>query len=257
MLNYLENIVGTENFEAFAQAYIQEFKYKTVTTGAFRDLFVKFITQRLTVKDTPVQTSNSSAKKKGKKKGKNSNNKTTTSPADDTAQAAADGNKEILKQLESLNWDELFFTVGDLTYVPDFANSLSQAAELLASEWNEYAEDETFKFDKSVSTDISNWSSQQITIFLEELLDNDSIPLPVLEKLDELYRFTDRGNAEIKLRWQTLALKSNASWIVPHVISFITSQGRMKFVRPLYRALSSSAVGGRIAATTFEQNKQM
>ena len=54
-----------------------------------------------------------------------------------------------------------------------------------------------------------------------------------------------------------LALKSNASFILPHVITFVTSQGRMKYVRPLYRALLESSIGSKQARETFEANKGM
>jgi leukotriene-A4 hydrolase len=58
-------------------------------------------------------------------------------------------------------------------------------------------------------------------------------------------------------RWQSLCLESDAPWIVPHVINFVKSQGRMKFVRPLYRALHQSAVGTGIARSTFIENNEM
>ena len=50
---------------------------------------------------------------------------------------------------------------------------------------------------------------------------------------------------------------SEAEWIVPHVITFVKSQGRMKFVRPLYRALYKSAVGSSIAKRTFIELNEM
>jgi len=162
----------------------------------------------------------------------------------------------VREDVKELNWKELFLTKGDLTFIPDFANSLSAAAEVLASEWNELAVDETFQFAASAQ-DMVGWSSQQVCIFLEELLDNDVIPLAVLERLDSLYQFSLSGNAEIKLRWQTLCLKSKADFIFPQVVAFVTSQGRMKFVRPLYRALCHTEEGGKLALATFAANKHM
>ena len=45
--------------------------------------------------------------------------------------------------------------------------------------------------------------------------------------------------------------------IVPDVIAFVTSQGRMKYVRPLYRALMQSKSGRDIAVVTFMKSKNM
>lgn len=107
---------------------------------------------------------------------------------------------------------------------------------------------------------MNSWSSSQICIFLEFLLsDVESNSLQrglseeLLLKLDEMYNFSSRKNAEIKFRWQCLCLHSDVQWIVPHVVDFISSQGRMKFVRPLYRALRLSHSGADAAVECFSK----
>jgi cytochrome b involved in lipid metabolism len=75
--------------------------------------------------------------------------------------------------------------------------------------------------------------------------------LHVLEELDGVYSLTGYANAEVKFIWQKLCLDSEAPWIVKHVVDFVTTQGRMKFVRPLYKALRYSKVGAYAAITTF------
>jgi Leukotriene A4 hydrolase, C-terminal len=45
--------------------------------------------------------------------------------------------------------------------------------------------------------------------------------------------------------------------IVPEVVAFVTSQGRMKYVRPLYRALIQSKNGKQAAIDTFQKFKNM
>jgi leukotriene-A4 hydrolase len=37
------------------------------------------------------------------------------------------------------------------------------------------------------------------------------------------------------LQWQELCVKADFEEIYPQVLEFVTEQGRMKFVRPLYR----------------------
>ncbi len=100
-------------------------------------------------------------------------------------------------------------------------------------------------------------------MFLEASLNHtqDGEPYPFsvtfLVSLDKAYGLNARKNSEILLRWHTLCLRHDAEWIVPFVVDFITSQGRMKFVRPLYRALKTSSVGGKIADQVFDENKSM
>ena len=78
-----------------------------------------------------------------------------------------------------------------------------------------------------------------------------------IKALDATYSFTASKNAEVMLRWQTLCLHSECEFILPHVVDFITGQGRMKFVRPLYRTLRSSEIGKKLAVETFEAKKDM
>jgi len=111
------------------------------------------------------------------------------------------------------------------------------------------------------SSDIKGWSTQQRILFLEHLLSHlakeESKPFSdaVLRRLDALYSLTNNGNAEIKFRWQSICLRCEAGWIVPHVVSFITSQGRMKYVRPLFRALRRSKAGAVKAIQTFRRHQ--
>lgn len=109
-----------------------------------------------------------------------------------------------------------------------------------------------------------SWSAPQKNIFLETLLNHvkahDMPPAEVftaafLKELDETYALSESKNSEIMLRWQTLCLLSECEWIVPFVVDFITTQGRMKFVRPLYRALRASVIGKQLAIDTFEKYK--
>lgn len=57
------------------------------------------------------------------------------------------------------------------------------------------------------------------------------------------------------LRWQQLCIRANVPWIYDSAVNFLTSQGRMKFVRPILRALRSSQIGGKKIEEIFEANK--
>lgn len=74
-----------------------------------------------------------------------------------------------------------------------------------------------------------------LVVFLEKLLEKEAFPVPLLQEMDKTYKLSDYNNAEIKFRWQWLCLQAQWDWIFPQVVAFITSVGRMKFVRPLYR----------------------
>jgi len=79
------------------------------------------------------------------------------------------------------------------------------------------------------------------------------VPLATLHKMDSLYRLTKMANGEVRSRWQRICLLSRADFIVPHVLGFLKEQGRMKYVRPLYRDLSKWPEKREIAISIFKE----
>jgi leukotriene-A4 hydrolase len=82
-----------------------------------------------------------------------------------------------------------------------------------------------------------------------------------LQQLQTAYGFNDTQNSEIRFRWLMLHLQNTIeivpSFILENLIQFITSQGRMKFVRPLYRAMRKSIQTRVQAVETFQVYKEM
>jgi leukotriene-A4 hydrolase len=79
---------------------------------------------------------------------------------------------------------------------------------------------------------------------------------PILRKIDAAHQFSSSKNAEIRFLWYSCCLKAHDSSVFPHVVDFVTTQGRMKFVRPLYRELSKVSEEGRqLARSTFTQHR--
>lgn len=162
--------------------------------------------------------------------------------------------------IAAIKWDEAFYTEGMPKFTNNFDNQLGEAAVNLSNIWLQWAEKSHAPWGVGAS-DINGWSTQQKCVFLERLLDYSKekapLSLSILENLDLAYGFTTTNNSEIKFRWQSLCLRSNAPWIVDSCVEFITSQGRMKYVRPLYRALFQSTVGKTAATKTFLAFNQM
>jgi leukotriene-A4 hydrolase len=159
-----------------------------------------------------------------------------------------------------LDWDAFFYGQGMPPMKTDFSNSLQDAAESLVKKW--VAIDTSSSSPVGMgSNDIAGWDSQQTCIFLEGLTEHakssQPLTLQTLRALNKAYKFTSVVNSEIKFCWQRLSLMSEDKDIVPHVVAFITAQGRMKFVRPLYKALFNSVVGSSVARDTFIANSNM
>lgn len=70
-------------------------------------------------------------------------------------------------------------------------------------------------------------------------------------------QFSASKNAETRFRWYQLCIKSEYEEAFKGASEFLTEQGRMKFTRPLYRALYKSAKGKELAVKTFKEHRNM
>lgn len=135
MLQYLEEVVGTELFSGFVKSYIDTFKFGTVTTGEFRDHFVSYF-DNLAAADTAAASSNGAdVSASGGKKGKNNKKKNDTKQKSPTQEAVSTPAVLAAQAIKGLDWNNLFFSLGLPADVTSFSNSLSKAAEDLARKW--------------------------------------------------------------------------------------------------------------------------
>jgi len=103
---------------------------------------------------------------------------------------------------------------------------------------------------------VEGWRYAHWAVFLNELgKEASKLSVDKLRKMDGLYDITSSRNAEVRLRWQRLCLQHREERIVPHVVEFLKAQGRMKFVRPLYRDLFAWAEQRSVALATFAEWK--
>ena len=164
-----------------------------------------------------------------------------------------DGNPK-LKEIE---WDVWFYGQGMPPVLPSLDQSMAKASADLAATW--CAVDCEEKNPPS-ACEISGWSTGQTTCFLDTLqvLTADKpLRISTLQAMKQLYCLAESKNSEILFRYCLLAIASEDESIIPVVVRFITSQGRMKYVRPLYRRLYRSKIGKDIAIDTFLQHKDI
>lgn len=164
--------------------------------------------------------------------------------------------KEASAALErEVDWQKSYFAPG-LPPKPDFDTSLVDQCYKLADQWvalNKNQGESSSKFTPSPN-DISNFSSLQLVAFLERLLDlppPDQLSPKLTTLMDETYSFTKSENAEILARYYQLALGSQDTNVYTMAAAWLGTVGRMKFVRPIYRALEK--VDRELAVKTFER----
>jgi len=158
-------------------------------------------------------------------------------------------------KVKYVDWDAWFYSTGLPPVLPPLDQSMAKDSTALADLWMSVDRDGKAR---PASNAMKSWSSLQIATFLDALLiatDNQPLQLPTLQAMNQLYGLADSRNSEILFRYCDLAIAAEDVSILPVAVRFITTQGRMKFVRPLYKALYKSEMGKELAVTTFLDHK--
>jgi aminopeptidase N len=99
----------------------------------------------------------------------------------------------------------------------------------------------------SLST--KNWSTHEWLHFLRAL--PDTIPASRLDDLDKTFKLSSTGNSEIMFAWLRIAIANHYEPAFAALEHFLTSQGRRKFVAPLYADLAKTTWGKALAMSIY------
>jgi hypothetical protein len=94
-----------------------------------------------------------------------------------------------------------------------------------------------------------NWSTHEWLHFLRAL--PDTIPAERLNDLDKTFNLSSSGNSEILFAWLKIAIANRYEPAFPALERFLTSQGRRKFVAPLYADLAKTDWGKAMAMRIY------
>jgi aminopeptidase N len=103
---------------------------------------------------------------------------------------------------------------------------------------------------RAATLDVEGWTPQQWQHLLEQLRPTPLSPAQ-LKDLDATHRLGDTGNSEILCAWLRVAVARQYAPAVPALERFLTTQGRRKFLKPLYEDLMQTAWGQPIARRVF------
>ncbi|CAG4947648.1 unnamed protein product [Colias eurytheme] len=74
--------------------------------------------------------------------------------------------------------------------------------------------------------------------------------------MGDTYKIASSKNTEITYRWLRLCIKSRDESKINEILQFVNSQGRMKYVRPIYRDLYAWESMRQRAIDNFLENEQ-
>ena len=158
---------------------------------------------------------------------------------------------KINEVLSSIDWETWLYKP-ELAPVPlDFSTDLSKEAVSLALEYIELAgqsspadKDRYFEFDSNLKT-----------IFHTTLLENhDQVLEATVTLIDADFSVTDDPNPEVKQRWLPLCLSLKYAPAYDPAHEFVSSQGRLKYLTPVYQSLEWTGQHD-LAVQWFDENE--
>jgi hypothetical protein len=97
----------------------------------------------------------------------------------------------------------------------------------------------------------SSWSTHEWLHFLRSL--PDTIPAARMAELDRNFKLSSSGNSEVLFAWLRKAIANRYEPAFPALERFLTSQGRRKFLSPLYTDLAKTDWGRAMATNIYRR----
>ncbi|OBZ79425.1 Leukotriene A-4 hydrolase [Grifola frondosa] len=176
------------------------------------------------------------------------------------------GGEQKIKALNSVKWDAWFHGEGlKLPVEMVYDTALARQAYALAERWDASRSVSDVSQLNFKDTDLLEFNSNQKIVFLERLQSYAALPPSHITLLGNLYRLSDTPNAEIRLRFYEVALLDPSSPIAkslaPEAANWVVGndgtgiiKGRMKFCRPVFRAVAK--VDTQLAVKVFSGSKE-
>ncbi|KAM3459747.1 hypothetical protein NHJ6243_006580 [Beauveria neobassiana] len=155
------------------------------------------------------------------------------------------GDESIKQKIATIDWEDKLYSPG-LPPKPDFDTTLAQQCYDLANQWK----DSSFEPSRK---DIEGLTANQLQVFLGAVQEQKGLSAERAQKMGAVYDFISSENVEVLAAYYRIALAAKDPTCVYGVAELLGRVGRMKFVRPLFRALNEA--DRDLALKTFAKNR--
>ena len=109
------------------------------------------------------------------------------------------------------------------------------------------------KRQRPTAEQIRSWTPSEMLIYLQQL--PRKLDRATLQWLDDNLALSGRGNYEILVEWLTIAAGSDYEPAFPRIREVLLTVGRMKYLRPLYKALAGTPRTQNLAREIYGAGK--
>ncbi|KAI8419932.1 hypothetical protein MSG28_008550 [Choristoneura fumiferana] len=152
-------------------------------------------------------------------------------------------------KLKAVDWNAWLYTSGMPPVIPNYDNSMTKAITTLLGKIEQ--DGATLSYD-----DVKTFTPHQMINLLQELIERDPMTIDKLSALGAAFKVDSSTNTEILYRWLRLTVRSKDQSKLHEVFNFVNSQGRMKYVRPIYRDLYAWEAVRQQAIDNFLENEK-
>ncbi|XP_061639217.1 aminopeptidase RNPEPL1 [Phyllopteryx taeniolatus] len=207
-VSYLSSLCGdVRRFDGFLRDYISQFKFQSVVTQDFLDLFLA------------------------------------------TFPKAA--------QEEGVDFQRWLTGCGAPPCEPDLSagGTLTGPVRDLIRVWTRGCAPEPQE-EAAATADVAGWSTFQVVLFLDCMLDHTPLTHEVMSRLRACYAsLLDGLNAEVQVRWLQMVVRSLFYPDLPRLNDFLRKHTSRMYTVPLYEDLATGAMHG-VAVEAFQQTRQ-
>ncbi len=97
----------------------------------------------------------------------------------------------------------------------------------------------------------TKWTTHEWLRFLRAL--PETTDSAALARLDSTLKITESRNSEIRMQWLLMAIRASYGPAMASLEDFLSSQGRRKFLKPLYTELAKTPEGKTFALSIYRQ----
>lgn len=146
----------------------------------------------------------------------------------------------------AVDWDAWYTLPGDMPQKYPLSSTYTDQVDALVAAWKSGERPAAFE----------EWDNDRRVYFLDRIAE-EHLDAQTLDDMDVRYKLTATTNAEIRFRAIKLLLAAGVARAVDLAVHMATTQGRMKFTRPLYRALAQAPIPGaqRAAQRAFADHQ--
>ncbi len=146
-------------------------------------------------------------------------------------------------EAQKVNVQSWIYEPGIPSNIPTVSSSAFTNVETQVKSWNEGG--------ATAALQTAKWSTHEWLHFLRTVA--DSVSTDRLAELDRMFKMSSSGNSEVLFAWLRIAIRAHYTPAMPALENFLTSQGRRKFLAPLYTDLAATTWGKAMANDIYRR----